>query len=164
MNRNLVETLLGAAVLGVAIVFFVFAYSTAGVQSVSGYELTARFDSVSGIKRGSDVRISGIKVGSVIDQKLDPQTFFAVVRLSVETGIKLPRDSSAKISSEGLLGETFLALTPGGDEASLKPGEQIQFTQGAIDLISLVGQAVFGKTDAGEDKGQDKGAAQPGGK
>ena len=95
MNRNAVETVMGAVVLVVAAVFLFFAYTTSQVRAVSGYELTARFNRVEGLRDGGDVRISGIKVGSVVSQKLDPKTFVAVVKMSIDPSIKLPVDTVA---------------------------------------------------------------------
>ena len=107
MSRNAVETVMGAVVLVVAAVFLFFAYSTTQVRAVSGYELTARFNRVEGLRDGSDVRISGIKVGSVTSQTLDPKTFVAVITLNVEPSIKLPVDTVATISSSGLFGDKY---------------------------------------------------------
>lgn len=145
MKNDVLETIVGAAVIGLAIVFFVFAYRTAGVGAASGgYVVNAVFDSVNGISTGSDVRISGIKVGTVSDQKLDTETFQATVVMSIAPDVRLPDDSSAKITSEGLLGGNYISLEPGGADNMLAEGDTIEHTQGAIDLMSLIGQAVFG--------------------
>lgn len=155
MGRNLVETLMGAVVLAVAALFLVFAYSRADVGEVRGYTVVAKFDRVDGVKPGADVRISGIKVGSVLNEKLNPDTYLAEIRLSIDPSVKLPKDSAAKILLSGLLGDTYISLSPGGDDQMLKDGDEIQYTQGSVDIISLVGQAVFGKAGA-EDKDKDK--------
>src|SRR5258708_2754212 len=89
MSRNVIETVMGAVVLVIAAVFLFFAYSTSQVRAVSGYELTAKFDRIEGIREGGDVRISGIKVGSIISETLDPTTFLAVVKMSIDPTIKL---------------------------------------------------------------------------
>ena len=99
MGRNLIETLMGAVVIAVAVFFFVFAYNTANIQTVKGYQVSAKFDRIDGIREGSDVRMSGIKIGTVTKQTLDPKTYLAVVELSVRPDIKLPTDSSARIAS-----------------------------------------------------------------
>ena len=104
MTRNLLETLLGAVVLIVAVGFLVFAYRSSQVQQNGGYELIARFDKVDGLEPGSDVRISGIKIGSVLDQSLDPETYRAQVRFSLREDVRLPADTSAAVVSNGLLG------------------------------------------------------------
>ncbi|MBM3540372.1 MAG: MCE family protein, partial [Alphaproteobacteria bacterium] len=104
MGRNLVETLMGAVVLVVAAYFLVFAYTTTNVRSVRGYEVIAKFERVDGVATGSDVKVSGIKVGTLVDQRLDPESYLAVLRLSIDNSVKLPEDTVAQISSEGLLG------------------------------------------------------------
>lgn len=143
MTRNLLETLLGAVVLLVAVVFLVFAYSSSQVGSTDGYELLARFDRVDGLEKGADVRISGIKVGSVLDQQLDPETFRAEVRFTVRQDVELPLDSSAAVVSGGLLGGKYLQVVPGGDIENLAPGDEVTFTQSAVNLEDLIGQAIF---------------------
>jgi phospholipid/cholesterol/gamma-HCH transport system substrate-binding protein len=154
MGRSLVETLIGAVVLAVAGVFLAFAYDAAGVKRVEGYPIIGKFDRVDGLLEGSDVRMSGIKIGTVTSQKLDPQTYLAVVTINVKSEVKLPRDTSALITSDGLLGDKYMSLTPGAEDAMLKPGEELRFTQGSVDLMSLVGRFIFGQ--AGGDKGDKK--------
>jgi phospholipid/cholesterol/gamma-HCH transport system substrate-binding protein len=143
MTRNLLETLLGAVVLIVAIGFLTFAYRSSQVDGNDGYELTARFDKVDGLERGSDVRISGIKVGAVLDQSLDPETFRAEVRFSLRDDIQLPADTSAAVVSNGLLGGKYLALVPGGDIEMLAPGDEVTLTQSAVNLEDLIGHMIF---------------------
>ncbi len=111
------------------------------------YELVARFPNVTGVSVGTDVRVSGMKVGRVIAQELDPATWQAVLRLAIDRKVSLPADSSAAITSEGLLGGSFIALIPGGEEERLGPGDEIIDTQGATDLMGLVG-AVINRTGA----------------
>jgi phospholipid/cholesterol/gamma-HCH transport system substrate-binding protein len=155
MGRNLVETLVGAAVLGVAVFFLVFAYSKAGPKAVKGYTLTGKFDRVDGLVEGSDVRLSGIKIGTITQQTLDPETYLAVVTMSIKPAVKLPRDSSAQVASDGLLGDKYLSLQAGGDDEMLKPGGEIEHTQGSVDLLSLVGRFMFSQTG---QKGEKDGA------
>jgi len=152
MCGNLVETLIGAAVLAVAAMFLTFGYTSTTVGGNGGFPVIAKFDRVDGLVVGSDVRMSGIKVGTVIDQQLDPETFKAIVRLDLSADLELPDDSSAKITSEGLLGDTYMSLEAGGSEDMLKPDGEIRFTQGSIDLMSLIGQAVFSATGKSEEK------------
>jgi phospholipid/cholesterol/gamma-HCH transport system substrate-binding protein len=150
MGSHFVETLVGTVVVVVAAVFLVFAYSTAGVRTgVGGYELVAKFDRVDGLNIGSDVRLSGIKIGSITRQELDPKSYVAVVHLNVDGTVKLPEDSAARIASEGLLGGNYLSLEPGGSEVMLKAGSEIKFTQGAVNLLDLIGQAIFGAAGGG---------------
>lgn len=153
MARNLLETLLGAVVLIVAIVFLVFAYRSSQIREGGGYELVAQFSQVDGLDAGADVRISGIKVGSVMQQTLDPTTYQAEVRFTVRDGIELPSDSSAAIVTSGLLGGKYLQLVPGGDTVMLKPGDEITLTQSALNLEDLIGQAIFGRGGGGSEGG-----------
>jgi phospholipid/cholesterol/gamma-HCH transport system substrate-binding protein len=143
MRNNVMEAIIGAVVLVVAGFFLVFAYTRSDVRQVSGYDVTADFNQVSGITVGSDVRMSGIKIGSVINQHLDPASYQAVLGMSIDNRVKIPEDSSAKITSDGLLGSSYVMIEPGGSPDLLKNGGQIQYTQGAVDLMSLLGQAVF---------------------
>lgn len=163
MTRNLLETLLGAVVLIVAIVFLVFAYRSSQIREGGGYELVAQFSQVDGLDSGADVRISGIKVGSVIQQTLDPTTYQAEVRFTVREGIELPSDSSAAIVTSGLLGGKYLQLVPGGDTVMLKPGDEITLTQSALNLEDLIGQAIFGRGGGGGGGSGGGGPASGGG-
>ncbi len=149
MSTKVVETLIGAIVLIVAVFFVAFAYqSTGGTVASAGYELTARFTRVDGLATGSDVRMSGIKVGTVIDQTLDLETYDAIVRMTVRDDIKVPDDTAVKIASDGLLGDTYVSLEPGGSEDMLEDGGELEFTQGAVNLMDLIAQAVFGAASA----------------
>lgn len=143
MESNFVETLVGAVVLVITGAFLSYGYSISDVGNVAGLELTAEFDRVDGLATGSDVRMSGIKIGTVTSQSLNMNNYYAVVTMNLSDEISLPVDSSAKITSEGLLGGNYVSLTPGGSEDMLRSGDAIEFTQGSIDLIGLVGQAVF---------------------
>jgi phospholipid/cholesterol/gamma-HCH transport system substrate-binding protein len=159
MSGNLVETLIGAVVLLVAGFFLAFAYSTGGVGSGrnSGYELQARFNRADGLVIGGDVRLSGIKIGTITKQSLDPKTYDAVVTFTVDSRYELPEDTALKIASEGLLGGNYLSVEPGGSDKMLKPGSFVQHTQGSVNLMDLIGQAIFSATGAGssKDKGED---------
>ena len=148
----MIETVMGGVVLVVAALFLFFAYSTSQVRAVQGYEVSAQFDSVSGIHDGSDVRIGGVKVGTIVSETLDPNTFLANVRISIENAYKLPDDTVAKIVSSGLLGDKFLALVPGGSEQTIPPGGRIKFTQSPINIEDLVGQLMFSPPGGGQKK------------
>lgn len=148
MQSNLVETLIGTLVVAVAAVFLFYGYSASGMRSSSGYRVNAAFSAVDGLATGADVRLSGIKIGTVVTQNLDSETYQAVVTLDIASDVKLPDDTSAKITSEGLLGGSYISLTPGGSEEMLTNGGEIMFTQGSIDLMSLIGQAVFSSQDS----------------
>lgn len=156
MNRNAVETVMGAVVLVVAAAFLFFAYTTTQVNATGGIEYTAQFDRVDGLRNGSDVKISGIKVGSVVSQSLDPRTFLATVTFTVAPPIKLPVDSVAVIASPGLLGDDFLSIEPGNEDKVIPPGGRVTHTQSAVNLQSLIGQYIYG---AGQNKAQGSGKA-----
>lgn len=148
MGKNLVETLMGAVVLVVAGMFLVFAYSTADIRPVRGYAVTAKFQSIDGVRLGTDVKLAGIKVGSVVGQALDPQTYEAVLTLSIDAHIKLPRDTSAQITSEGLLGGTYIALSPGAEDRMLAAGGEIRHTQSPVNLVQLLGRFIFNSAES----------------
>ena len=147
MKDNLVETLVGAAVLVIAGLFVLYGYSVAEGDSGDGYALSAQFDRVDGLTVGSDVRMSGIKVGTVTGLKLDPDSYYANAEFTISGDISLPDDTSAKITSEGLLGGNYVSLSPGGSEDMLSEGDEILYTQGSVDLIGLVSQALFSAGD-----------------
>lgn len=148
MQRNMIETVLGAVVLVVAAVFVIFAYSNASLQTSSGYEVTARFDRVGTLKPGSDVRLSGIKVGSVASQWLDPKTYQAVVTMVIEPYVELPTDTAAEVAMESLMGGHYVSLTPGADSKTIGAGGEITITQGAVNLMDLIGKAMFSSKDS----------------
>ncbi len=151
------ETLIGAAVVLAAVVFFVFAYQKADVAAVDGFSVSADFSSVGGLKTGADVRLAGIKVGTVTSLRLgEPPFYRAVATFSLQDGLELPVDSSASISSEGLLGGNFVALQPGGALDLLQDGGRIDYTQSAVDLMDIISRAMFGGVSQG-----DGAAAQP---
>jgi len=160
MSRNAVETVMGAVVLVVAAVFLFFAYTTTQVQAVSGYRVTARFDHVDGVRDGTDVRISGIKVGSVLAQRLDPKTFIAILSLNIDPTIKLPKDTVVSITSSGLLGDKYLSIDPGNDDEIIPPGGEITHTQSAMSLENLIGQVIFSANK--KDSGGEGGGSAPG--
>jgi phospholipid/cholesterol/gamma-HCH transport system substrate-binding protein len=156
MSHNAVETVMGAVVLVVAAFFLFFAYTVSQVRAVSGYELTARFNRVEGLRDGGDVKVSGIKVGSIISQTLDDKTFMAVVRMSIDPAVKLPVDTVATITSAGLFGDKYLSLEPGNEDNTIPPGGQIEHTQSPMSLESLIGQYIFSQQP---QKKSDEGAA-----
>jgi len=153
MSGNLVESLIGAVVLAVAGAFLYMVYTATDVGATGGYPLKAQFQRVGGLQLGADVRMAGIKVGTVTDQRLDPQTYQAVVRFTVDPSIELPEDSSASITSSGLLGESYLKLQPGGSPQMLEPGDEVEFTEDAIDIWSLISQAMFSSGGSGDGNG-----------
>jgi phospholipid/cholesterol/gamma-HCH transport system substrate-binding protein len=163
-RHNAAEVLVGAIVLLVAAGFLVYAVAHSGRSSVSGYPLFAKFEHIDGLGVGADVRLAGVKVGSVDEERIDPQSFLAVVGLTVRDDLKLPKDTAAIITSESLLGGKYLSLQPGGDEAMLQPGQTITITQSSVSLEELLGKFIFSATSVpkGQTSGADQGGAQPG--
>ena len=144
MGKSMVETLMGAVVVAVAVGFLVYAYNRSNVETVDGYVVSAKFSRVDGLSEGSDVRLGGIKIGSIIEQKIDPVSYKAIVRMSIDPDYQLPLDSSASVVSDGLLGGKYLSLSPGADERMIAPDGEIRFTQGAINIEELLGKFMFG--------------------
>ncbi|GEP53750.1 outer membrane lipid asymmetry maintenance protein MlaD [Reyranella soli] len=149
MGRNIVETIVGALVLVVAGVFVFYAFAKSDRNGPAGYEIIARFDRIDGLKRGADVTLSGVKVGTVTGFDLDRKTYQAVVRMLVSSNVSLPADTHAKIVSESLLGGMVVVLEPGGETKMLAPGGEIEMTQGAIPLSELIAKFMFGGTSSG---------------
>lgn len=156
MQRNVMETVLGAVVLVVAGGFLTFAYKTIDIAPAEGYEITASFNKIDGLEAGSPVRISGVKVGQVLGFTLDPANYTAIVRMNIDDGVKIPADTAAVIASAGLLDGKFLSLEPGGDEEMLPPGGKIEYTQSTPGLEQLLGQVIFSMNKDKGDKDEAK--------
>lgn len=163
MSGNVIETVMGAVVLVVAALFLFFAYSTSQVRAVQGYPVSAQFQSVDGIRDGSDVRIGGVKIGSVAAELLDPKTFMATLKMNINPEYKLPDDTVAEITSPSLLGDKVVSLVPGGSEKEIPAGGQIKYTQSAVSLENLIGQMIFSQPGGQKKPGEGGGAAEPGG-
>ena len=145
MGENTTEVIVGGAVLAAAIGFAVYAGQVAGLSGSSdGYSLNASFRSLEGVSVGTDVRLAGVKVGTVSEVSLNPQTFRADTTVSVTQGIEIPDDSSIVISSEGLLGGNFVEIVPGGSPFNFEADDEITDTQGSVSLISLLLKFVSG--------------------
>lgn len=148
MSENQLEVLAGAAILAAAVAFFAYAAGGDGFGAQpASYPLTASFRSAEGIAVGADVRLAGVKVGTITGLELNPTTYFADASIAIDSKILLPQDSAILISSEGLLGGNFVELVPGGALENLAPGDEIEDTQGAVSLISLLMKFVGSKAD-----------------
>lgn len=146
MASNAAETLIGAAVLAAAAGFLVYAAETADLGGVGSgsYEIGASFRKASGVGVGADVRVSGVKVGSVSSLKLNPQTYRADASFAIDDDVKIPEDSVVTITSDGLLGGSYIAIDPGASDFVLESGGELINTQGSVDLIELLSKAVAG--------------------
>jgi phospholipid/cholesterol/gamma-HCH transport system substrate-binding protein len=155
MKHNPVETLVGAAVLVIAALFLVTAYQSSGVAQSPGTFYKAAFERVDGLVVGAEVRVSGVKVGTVKTLSIDPKTFQADVLFSVVNTVPLPTDTSAAIVGDGLMGGKYLSLTPGGDEENLKAGDSIMHTQSSVSLESMIGQLIFSNKQSSSPDSQE---------
>lgn len=143
MKRNVVETLVGALVLLVAAIFGYFTYSVSEIGGGKGYLLEAQFQNLDGITPGTDVKLSGIKVGRVTGVVLDPKTYLAMLQIDIHNDVQIPVDTVAVVATEGLLGGRYVKLLPGASDDNLKPGARIQYTQGPVDIAELLGRVFF---------------------
>ena len=143
MKKRPVETIMGLVVLLIAGLFLYFAYSVSDLQVVKGYEVTAKFLKVGGLNVGADVMINGIKIGTVIGQKLDNENYDAEIKLRIASDIKLPQDSTAMISSNGLMGNKFIKIEPGKSKDMLQNGDEISNTKDFKTLEDMVGEVIF---------------------
>jgi phospholipid/cholesterol/gamma-HCH transport system substrate-binding protein len=150
MRNETVETLIGAVVIAVAVLFLFFAYQTAGQLNSGGYELVAKVSRIDGIAVGTDVRLSGIKVGTVSALTLDP-SYLVTVHMNIRNDVKIPDDSSLVVTQAGLLGSSYLSISPGGSDKMLAAGGVIRNTQGSLDLMGLI--ARFAGSSAGGNTG-----------
>jgi phospholipid/cholesterol/gamma-HCH transport system substrate-binding protein len=152
---NLFEALVGLLVLILAFWFLYFAWGKTGGGIGQTIHVTALFPAANGVDVGTDVRIAGMRVGSVTGERLDPESYQAELTLALDRDVQVPSDSSAAITSEGLLGGTHVALLPGGSDAPLKDGDMILDTQGSIDMMSLIGSVINRPSGGGGGEPQD---------
>jgi phospholipid/cholesterol/gamma-HCH transport system substrate-binding protein len=152
MSRKLPELLTGFAVILIAVAFLVYALGRANAVSSGGYPLRAQFSSIGSLTVGSDVKIGGVTIGHVADERLDPDTYAAIIRLVIDGNIKIPNDSSAAVSSDGLLGGDYVAVSPGGSSTMLNPGQSFAVTQSAINIEDLLGKFIFSMGDSSSGK------------
>ena len=148
MQRNTLEIVMGAIVLLAAAGFVSLAYEAADLKGGNGYEIVAEFGSTGGLSAGDDVRISGIKVGRIVRQELDPITYAARIVISLDPAVTVPSDTSARITAASLLGGNYLELMPGADETMMGDGDVIYDTRDPVSLTDLLGKAVFSAGDA----------------
>jgi phospholipid/cholesterol/gamma-HCH transport system substrate-binding protein len=148
MSENTTEVIVGAGVLAAAVAFVIYAGQISDFSSASAtYPLSASFRSLEGVNVGSDVRLAGVKIGTVADVTLNPETYRADTVVSLNQGIEIPDDSAIVISSEGLLGGNFVEIVPGGSPFFYEAGDTIDDTQGAVSLVTLLMKFVGGDSE-----------------
>lgn len=152
MNKKPMETIMGIVVIIVAAFFLYFAYKVSDLQVVKGYEVTARFLKVGGLNVGSDVRINGIKVGTVVSQKLDGENYDAEIVMSLSPDVRLPKDSAAVIVGDGLIGDKFIKIEPGKSKEMLQDGDVMTNVKDFKTIEDMVGEIIFMVTDNGDEK------------
>ncbi len=154
MNQNnTVETIIGAIVVAVAVAFLVFAYRSTSAGGLGGYEITAKLARVDGVNVGTDVRLSGIKIGTVSDLTLNPN-YLVTVHMKIRDGIDIPQDSSLAVTQSGVLGSNYISISPGGDDQMLKDGGEIKTAQGSVDVMGLVGRFIGGENNSNKPQPQ----------
>ncbi len=149
-NNNYFDFIIGTFVILCAGFFFLSSFNSTKINNSGGYFLLAKFDNVNGIAGGSDVKISGVKIGTVIEQFIDEKTFRATIKFSINDKIKLPSDSSAKIVSDGLLGSKFLEINPGSQDDLLNEGDELVFTQSSVNFEDLLARFMFSEKKKNE--------------
>jgi len=146
MRENTTEVIVGGIVLAVALGFLTYTLRTTGYGAGgAAYDLSASFRSVEGITAGTDIRLAGVKIGTVSSITLDPVTYRGNTVLAITSDTVIPDDSAAVIASEGLLGGNFVEIVPGGSLDNFENGAEIEDTQGAVSLISLLLKFVTGE-------------------
>ncbi len=150
MKRSLIETAMGALVLFVAIFFVVTAFQSTSAGGAQTYSLFIELDDASGVTRGTDVRIAGVKVGAVAEQRLDPETLYAKVELAIDQRFKLAKNSRTRVLPDGLLGGVFVKIEPGNGEEMLAAGETIADAEGPVNVVDLIGKTIFLAVDKAE--------------
>jgi phospholipid/cholesterol/gamma-HCH transport system substrate-binding protein len=147
MKRNVIETVLGAVVLLVAGVFLAFAYNSADLSPIAGYRILARFNAVDGLTVGGDVRVGGVKVGSVVGLEIDMEDYQAVITMTIMPRIRLPEDTVGVVAAEGLLGGKYVRLDPGNSDRMLEDGAELSETRDIVSLEEMLGKVIFLVTD-----------------
>ena len=151
MRGNFVEFITGMIVVLISVFLLGYGYMGTRGNRAQGYELVVKFDRADGLVEGGDIKVGGIRVGTVAKLVLDPKSYEALVHMKIDPQVHLPTDSSASIVSENLLGGKYIAIVPGGDETMLNPGDTFQFSQSSMILESLIGKLIFDDKDKNKD-------------
>jgi phospholipid/cholesterol/gamma-HCH transport system substrate-binding protein len=144
------------------VLFIAFIYTRIGSGGLSGYEIQASLARVDGLGVGTDVRLAGIKIGTVSNLTLDPKTYVVTVHMNVRNDVKIPVDSSLMVTSSGLLGSSYISITPGGDDKMLGSGGMIENSQGSVDLMGLINRFATTPPPAAKPQQQSKPQQAPG--
>jgi phospholipid/cholesterol/gamma-HCH transport system substrate-binding protein len=137
-QSNAAEVITGAIAIVVAVALLGLIYLHNGSSSLSGYEITAKIDKADGLGVGTDVRLAGIKIGSVTSFSLDPNNFLVTVHMNIHDDVKIPTDSSLAVSQSSILGSQYIVIQPGGDSTNIQPGGTVSNATGSIDLLGLI--------------------------
>jgi phospholipid/cholesterol/gamma-HCH transport system substrate-binding protein len=143
MSRNIIETGMGAIVILVAVLFLVFSYSVSDLRPAQGYDVVAKFNAVDGLTVGSDVRVAGVKVGTVVGERIDQSEYRAIVTMKINHNIELAEDTGVRISSAGILGGKYVKLEPGSSKQKVQSGGELTNTKDVISLEELLGKVIF---------------------
>ncbi len=143
MKKNPIETILGVLVLAFAVVFLGYASSRVDTKKVDGYTVKANFSKIGGLEVGSDVRISGIKVGSVLKTSLNQEDYTADILLTIDSSVQLPIDTQATIADVGLMGGKYVRLLPGKSSQFIQPNGQLTQTQNYKSLEDNISEFIF---------------------
>ncbi len=155
MKTSSLETVIGALIIVVAVVFLIYSAAVGDIEQEDGYPIKANFNQVGGLQVGDPVRISGVKIGVVKDIELSRQSFLAEVTATIDDDVQVPTDSSATVASSGLLGGNYLAISPGGDEENLRRNDYLEYTQDAQNLEELLGKFIFSMNDSKDDSASE---------
>jgi len=147
MKQEKLEIIVGIFVLLIALAFFMFAYNLSNLASVNnGYSVVAKFQNIDGITKGADIKLAGVKIGSVDSLSLEDDTYYASIVLYIDEKIKIPDDSRAIVSTSGLLGGKYIMINPGGSDVNLADGGKIKFTQSALNIEDLISKLMYSIT------------------
>ncbi len=150
-KRNLAEILVGLFVATGLLALFFLAMNVSNLRESSatkGYQLTALFDNIGGLKKRSPVTISGVRVGRVNSVTLDQERYQALITININPGVQIPEDTIASILTSGLLGEQYIGLEPGGADNYMQDGDQFELTQSAVIIEKLISKFLFKKADS----------------
>ncbi len=146
MNKTTTATTVGLfLMIGFACTaYLTLTLSNTNVLKHNFYQLTAKFTTVSGLRVGSNIEISGVYVGRVSDITLDQKLYQAIITMEINNGINIPVDSTAAIKTSGLIGDKYVSIIPGGDSNNLQDNQSILDTQAPLDIEEMISKYVFG--------------------